>query len=161
MARNLKGKMRSVEVRILQVSAKNKSNNDAAKGEKSPKKPWQSLHSVQIHLWYHSGGVRRHTASFYEIDKAFSRCVILPPGVSEHFPKVTFALLFAHLCQTGGYLPPTTEGRSVSMWRAWKLVCLGSSSVPVFIMGFSAYLLTLLCLFSPCTGRKHMQNYFN
>ena len=69
----------------------------------------QGQNCFQIHLWHHSGGVRRHTAGFYEIDKAFSPCVTLPPGVSGHFPKVSFALLLTHLCQIRGYLPPTTQ----------------------------------------------------
>lgn len=114
---------------------------------KSPKKPRQSLHSVEIHLWHHSGGVGRNAGGFYEIGKAFTWCVILPPGVSEHFPKVTFALLFTHPCQVS----PSHHQRQISQH---VLVWLGSSSVLVLIMAFSAYLLTLFCLFSPCTGRK-------
>lgn len=53
MARNVKSKRRSVEVRILQVSEKSGHDKDAAQGEEKKqvqKKPRQSLHSVQIHL---------------------------------------------------------------------------------------------------------------
>lgn len=96
--------------------------------------------------------------SLVEIDKAFSQCVILPPGVREHFPKVTFAPVHT----LGGYLPPSAQLRSVGMWRAGDLVWLGSSSVSVFTMGFPAsLLLTLLCLLSPCTGRKRTLTCFS
>lgn len=54
----------------------------------------------------------RHAAGFHEIDKAFSRCVILPPGVWEHFPKVTFAILFTHLFPGGVSLPPPNADQS-------------------------------------------------
>lgn len=71
------------------------------------------------------------------------------------FPKWLLLSRSHTLCQARGCLPPTAKCRSVSMWRAGKLVWLGSSSVSEFIMAFSAYLLTLLCFCSPCTGRKH------
>lgn len=75
---------------------------------------------------------RCHTAGFYEIDKAFSRCVILPPGVWEHFPKVTFALPLTHLLSDSWVSPSHrrmqisqhVKGRKISLAGIFFGVCV-------------------------------------